>query len=383
MPHARPAHLPAFEKHSAPEEFRIAEALIQSEARIARTFVHSAEAIDALRQVAFDISVGKLRLRDALRDGDVPRSSLPRARSELVDTLRGVAAKASELDEPSSRALLEEDLVQVRLHRRVLDRISNAIPVGHPTAAIARGALARADRYKSQLVTANLHVAVGSARRFRRAAVDVADMVQEATIGLMRACDKFDPSRGHRFGAYAGFWVRQQILRGLVEHDGTIRIPLEVAAARHRASRTHRRFAAAHGRAPTRTELAVSSGLGLKVVEVLRALPGEPVSLNATVDDGDAELIAKLVDHRVPRADRQIDSERSRARIHTLLHALPPREAAILTLRFGLEGEEELTLREVGERLNLSREHVRRIEERALAKLAPLLRATGSEESPD
>jgi RNA polymerase sigma factor (sigma-70 family) len=121
----------------------------------------------------------------------------------------------------------------------------------------------------------------------------------------------------------------------------------------------------------------------LKVVEVLRALPGEPVSLNATVDDGDAELIAKLVDHRVPRADRQIDSERSRARIHTLLHALPPREAAILTLRFGLEGEEELTLREVGERLNLSREHVRRIEERALAKLAPLLRATGSEESPD
>jgi RNA polymerase primary sigma factor len=281
------------------------------------------------------------------------------------------------LDEPSSRALLEEELVKLRLHRRALDRLGDAVPRHHPMAALLRRSRAAADRCKASLVTANLHVAVAVAQHFRRSEIEPADLVQEGTIGLMRACDKFDPERGHRFGGYASFWVRQQIARALVEHEGTIRIPLQVSAARQRVARTQKKFSAAHGRSPSRSELLEATGLAEKVLEALRHLPLNPLRLHGTLADGETELMSGVADETVARADDTLEMARRNATVRGLLDKLTKREATILSLRYGLDGGDELTLREVAERFQLSRERVRRIEELALARLVALFRNAG------
>ena len=230
-------------------------------------------------------------------------------------------------------------------------------------------------------MTANLHVAVAGANRFRRSAIDPADLIQEGTIGLMRACDKFDPARGHRFGSYAGFWVRQQIARGLIEHTGTIRIPLQMAAARHRVARAERKFSLSHGRAPSRGEVSAASGLTEKVVATVGSLPPDPLSLHATLGDGESYLMSHVADATVARADETLASKLRNEMVRRALEQLPRREAAVLRMRFGLDGGEELTLREVGELFHISRERVRRVEELALTRLAPLLREVGVADS--
>ncbi|HEY2514309.1 MAG TPA: sigma-70 family RNA polymerase sigma factor [Polyangiaceae bacterium] len=232
--------------------------------------------------------------------------------------------------------------------------------------ARARGRLQRA---RAELVRANTYLVVAIARRHRRPGVELADLVQDGSIGLLRAVEKFDASLGHRFGVYAVWWIRQQMFRGLAEHGRTIRVPLPALEANRRVGRARRVFVGRYGREPEPSELANECGMSSDAVVSAVMLIDEPVSLHGRLGDGDQELIEVVEDRATTPPDEEFASHRLHARLRALLAALEPRERTVMSLRFGLDGEREHGLHEIAEKLGLSRERVRRIEARALSKL--------------
>lgn len=239
---------------------------------------------------------------------------------------------------------------------------------------------------KNRFVWHNLKLVVSVAKDFRNLGLAFPDLIQEGNIGLVRAVEKFDWRRGHKFSTYAVWWVRQALIRAIQNHSRTIRIPshqYDVMRA-HQQART--RLENELGRAPTSAEVARALDVTPEHVEEIEAFAAEPLSL-------DAELRGTASDSRQPRtvADRTADpsapssvSEIHERRIQLAaqrsLEQLGPRERQILCWRFGLDGQGEHTLQEIGERLGLSRERARQLEARALEKLragreAHLLRA--------
>jgi RNA polymerase primary sigma factor len=222
---------------------------------------------------------------------------------------------------------------------------------------------------KAELVHANLRLVVATARRYLRRGVPMLDLVQEGNIGLMRAADKFDYRRGYRFSTYAAWWIKQAIERALLYQGRPVRFPVHLAESRRRMLRARKTFTQIHAREPTPEELAEHSGLPLDKIRIARDLLMEPLSLDAPIgDDGDARYGDFLVGEEPP-PDEQLARSRMKEQMHELLESLTPREREVLRLRFGLEGETDHTLEEIGQSFSLSRERIRQIEAKALEKL--------------
>ena len=229
-------------------------------------------------------------------------------------------------------------------------------------------AVASVRQAKRELVEANLRLVVSVARRYLRSGVPLVDLIQDGNLGLLRAVDKFQYRRGFKFSTYATWWIRQAITRGIADRSRTIRIPVHMQETLNQVARSRGTLLNTLGREPSAEELASHAEIPTQKVRLVLEAAPTPVSLDAPVGD-EASVADFLEDRSATSPIRTLEDEERTTRVLGALEQLPPREREILRLRFGFDGTEPLTLDEIGQRFALTRERIRQVEARALAKL--------------
>jgi RNA polymerase sigma factor (sigma-70 family) len=222
---------------------------------------------------------------------------------------------------------------------------------------------------KNRFIEHNLKLVVAIAKDYRNLGLSFPDLIQEGNLGLIRAVEKFDHRRGFKFSTYAVWWIRQALVRAIQNHSRTIRLPSHVHDRLQRSQRVRAELTGKLGREPTAGELAPALGTDTDSLETLDRLSREAISLESTVAGTEKRLEDFVADPISSQPDGGIDGDTMRSGVGTLIGTLTPREQLILRLRYGLGGEEEHTLEQIGQSLGLSRERVRQLEARALKKL--------------
>lgn len=233
-----------------------------------------------------------------------------------------------------------------------------------------------AQRARNTFVKSNLRLVVSIARRFNHGRMPLSDLIQEGNIGLIKAVERYDYRRGFRFSTYASWWIRHAISRALADKGRAVRLPVHMIDAYHKVTKTRRELSNRFGRNPTSEEIAKESGLAIDKVRKLEGfLMDHAVSLDREVSDKDGRRFVDFIEDpdAVLPSDR-IEHHSLNNQVLDLMGTLKPIESDILRKRFGLSDGKELTLKEIGEDYNLSRERIRQLQEQALGKIRRALR---------
>jgi RNA polymerase sigma factor (sigma-70 family) len=236
----------------------------------------------------------------------------------------------------------------------------------HELEALARDGQAA----KDHMIRANLRLVVAMAKRHAHRGVPLLDVIQEGNLGLIRAVEKFDHTKGFKFSTYATWWIRQAIERGLARHSRTVRLPMHVVEELHKLGKIERQLQLSLGREPTAEEVARDSGFAEDRVAWLRRVGRHAVSLDTPVDEAGETVVGDLIpDTEVLQAADVAEYQALAADLRKAVGTLAPREAMILSLRYGLHDGHQRTLDEVARHVGLTRERVRQLEKQSLARL--------------
>lgn len=276
----------------------------------------------------------------------------------------------------------EEDMIQpndafiddiaddsVRLYLREIGKIPLLKP--DEELELARRVVSGDKKAKDDMAMANMRLVVSIAKRYVGRGLDLLDLIQEGNTGLLRAVEKFDPDKGFKFSTYATWWIRQAITRAIADQARTIRIPVHMVETINKLLRTQRRLTQELNREPTNEELASEMGIEIEKVEHIMKIKQDISSLDASVrdDEEDSVLGDFIEDEDTVSPEESATVQLLKEHVKDMLGVLSEREQKILRLRFGLEDGKSHTLEEVGQEFNVTRERIRQIEAKALAKL--------------
>ncbi|MEO6573273.1 MAG: sigma-70 family RNA polymerase sigma factor [Polyangiaceae bacterium] len=293
--------------------------------------------------------------------------SVPDSEIELI--------KVDAADEPGAAEAPAKAKAPAKTKAPKTAQISPTAPYRKYTSKMTQ-TLAHSKVVKNKFVKANLRLVVSIARRYNRGRLPLIDLIQEGNIGLMKAVERFDHTRGYRFSTYASWWIRHAISRALADKGRAVRIPVHMLDTHNRVARATQAVIARTGRDPTLAELEKETGIPQEKLDKVKGSWAEtPFSLDRPVGDEDGrKFIDFLQDENMLSPYESLVSQKWGEEVRRLLGTLTPIESRIIRWRFGLDDEDELTLKEIGDKYNLSRERIRQLQEQALGKIRKHMR---------
>ncbi|HLY47821.1 MAG TPA: RNA polymerase sigma factor RpoD [Solirubrobacteraceae bacterium] len=292
-------------------------------------------------------------------------------------TVERASEQAAEPEAEQPRKKIEVDLTvepsldSLRLYLRSIGRVNLLTADQEVSLAkrIERGDMAA----KQQMIEANLRLVVSIAKAYLGRGLTFLDLIQEGSMGLIRAVEKFDYRRGYKFSTYATWWIRQAVTRAIADKGRTIRIPVHMVEKLNKVVHVERQLVQTLGREPTPEEIARELETSVREVRDVLRMAQQPISLERPVGEEDDSELGDFVEDQTAESPFELAAEHlRRENLHRALNALPAREREVIEMRFGLTGERPYTLEEVGRAFNVTRERIRQIENHTLKKLEAL-----------